>query len=295
MHNISLEAITIDSPPSLVFADKGISMSVLRLDKIHPLVSGNKWFKLKYYIEDAIRQGKKNIITFGGAYSNHIIATAAACHIYGLSSTGIIRGEETTALSPTLQQARELGMQLVFVSREQYSRKEIPAPYNSNDYLVQEGGYGIPGAKGAADIGSYIDPSFTHIACAVGTGTMMAGLINASLPSQSVIGISSMKNNTALEEAVHTLLKEEKTFRIFHDYHFGGYAKHNKQLLQFMNEFYSKTGIPTDFVYTAKLFYGVTDLIHKNFFPAGSKILLVHSGGLQGNRGLGEQGGFRTE
>ncbi len=173
-----------------------------------------------------MEQQKKYIVTFGGAYSNHIIATAAACKLNGLQSIGIIRGEEATTLSHTLQQARELGMQLHFISREEYATKKIPASLQSEEYyFINEGGYGEAGATGAATIAEYFDhQTYTHICCTVGTGTMMAGLINAT--SQKVIGISAMKNNEELEGTVLLLLSDKnRSFSILHAYHFGGYAK----------------------------------------------------------------------
>jgi 1-aminocyclopropane-1-carboxylate deaminase len=289
MQELAFQHITTDPISLPVFSKKNISVSVLRLDRIHPLISGNKWFKLQYYIRDAVEKGKRRIITFGGAYSNHIIATAAACSLHKLDCTGIIRGEEPAQLSPTLEAARKLGMELLFISRDDYSTKKIPEKLLSDDhYLINEGGYGIPGARGAATINEYFNQhDFSHICCATGTGTMMAGLINGSLPGQQVIGISVMKNNYAMEDAVRFLLEEkQKPFQIIHDYHFGGYAKHNSALINFMNEFYTQTGIPSDFVYTAKLFYAVNDLAANDFFPSQSRLLLVHSGGLQGNFSL---------
>ncbi len=267
---------------------KEIEVSVLRLDKIHSTISGNKWFKLRFYIEEAIEQQKECIVTFGGAYSNHIIAAAAACKLNGLDSIGIIRGEETSTLSHTLQQAKELGMQLHFISREDYAEKKIPVALKSDHYyFIHEGGFGETGAKGAATISEHFNQQdYSHICCAVGTGTMMAGLTNAV--SKKVIGISVLKNNFELEGSVISLLSDKnKTFDIIHDYHFGGYAKYKPELIDFMNKFYLQTGIPSDFVYTGKLFYAIADLIQKDFFQERSRLLLIHSGGLQGNISLG--------
>ncbi|MES1221761.1 MAG: pyridoxal-phosphate dependent enzyme, partial [Bacteroidota bacterium] len=208
MSIINISDITTDKISLNLFSEKNVEASVLRLDKIHPEISGNKWFKLRYYLEEAEQLNKKTIVTFGGAWSNHIVATAAACSENGFSSIGIIRGEETSTLSPTLKKAKELGMQLNFISREDYSLKKIPGEIKTEEYyIINEGGYGIKGAEGAATILDQCKKeSFTHICCATGTGTMMAGLINAALPEQEVIGISVLKNNFDLEENVRSLL-----------------------------------------------------------------------------------------
>jgi 1-aminocyclopropane-1-carboxylate deaminase/D-cysteine desulfhydrase-like pyridoxal-dependent ACC family enzyme len=270
-----------------------IDLFLLRLDKIHPDISGNKWFKLKFYLDDAAAQGKKSIVTFGGAWSNHIIAVAAACKLNNLQSTGIIRGEKPKKLSWTLKMASGYGMQLLFITREDYKRKKIPAALSSDDnnnYIINEGGYGEKGALGAAAIADYYqEKQYTHICCAAGTGTMMAGLIKAASPGQQIIGMSVLKNNADLQKETETLLSADergKNYTFIHDYHFGGYAKKNQLLTDFMNRFYRQTAIPTDFVYTAKLLYGIYDLAEKNFFPPDSKLLIIHSGGLQGNNSL---------
>ena len=289
MPDISLHQITLDSLS--IGNTKQVEVSVLRLDKIDPLLSGNKWFKLRYYLEEAIQQGKKTVVTFGGAWSNHIIATAKASKLFNLSSIGIIRGERPGILSTTLKQAEELGMELHFVSREDYAEKRIPTTLGEDEYyLINEGGYGELGAKGASTIVDQFEQNnFSHICCATGTGTMLAGIRNAVAPDRKVVGISVMKNNLSLEEAVMSLLSDPSLpFTILHEYHFGGYAKLTTELTSFMNDFYNKTGIPTDIIYTAKLFFAVNDLIKKNYFPAGSHVLVIHSGGLQGNASLGK-------
>ena len=282
---LSFDNITSDTIH--LFEKNNIHVSVLRLDKIHPVISGNKWFKLQYYINEAKEQYKK-IVTFGGAYSNHIVATAATCKMNGMSCEGIIRGQESPVLSQTLIQAKEYGMRLHFISREEYSEKKIPPKFQTDEYyLINEGGYGEKGAMGAMEILNYYKEDFTHCCCAVGTGTMMAGLTRALSSRQKVIGISVLKNNYDLDKNVQSLLSDEpKEWQIIHDYHFGGYAKYKPGLIEFMNEFYRRTQIPSDFVYTGKLFFAISDLIENNFFPAGSKLLLIHSGGLQGNSSL---------
>jgi 1-aminocyclopropane-1-carboxylate deaminase len=288
MQPIDLNNITIDRISVPGHAGKNLETDVLRLDKIHPLVSGNKWFKLQYYLEEANRQDKKTILTYGGAWSNHIIATAAACKMKGLNSIGIIRGEEAPALSPTLVQAKEMGMRLFFISREAYRDKAIPAIIDQNDcYLVPEGGYGVPGARGASSIADHFRKDhYTHLCCAAGTGTMSAGLLQTAGNALLVV-ISVLKNNNGLESNIRQLAGNDgKRMEIIHDYHFSGYAKYQPGLIDFMNEFFRDTGIPTDFVYTAKTFFAVNDLVRNNYFPPGSRLLLIHSGGLQGNASL---------
>ncbi|HEX5655279.1 MAG TPA: pyridoxal-phosphate dependent enzyme [Chitinophagaceae bacterium] len=288
MHSFSTSHITIDPVQLSILQGKKITLEVLRLDKIHPLVSGNKWFKLKYYLEQA-RQNNNTIVTFGGAWSNHIVATAAACRHYGLMCIGIIRGEESPTPTPALIQAKELGMQFIFSSRADYAHKKIPEEFKQKTYcIIPEGGYGILGVQGAATIAEhYTAAGFSHICCAVGTGTMMAGLILAATNRQTILGISVLKNHFDLMDSIRHLTPGlQIQSSINHDYHFGGYARMNPELIAFMNEFFRLTGIPSDFVYTGKLFYAVNDLLKKDYFPDGSKILLVHSGGLQGNASL---------
>ena len=270
------------------FYKKEIAVSVLRLDQVHPVISGNKWFKLRFYLEEARKQQKKGLLTFGGAWSNHIVATAAACQAEGLASIGIIRGERPVTPSPALEEAERAGMQLYFITRADYREKNIPEAINQEEYLlVPEGGYGPVGAKGAATILQHAPEGFTHYICATGTGTMTAGLVNAAPNGSEVIGISVLKANYSLETEISELLEPvHNSWQLLHDYSFGGYAKYTPQLLQFMNEFYEATHIPSDFVYTGKLFYAVRELIQKDFFPRESKLLVVHSGGLQGNRSL---------
>jgi len=269
-----------------------IVLDVLRLDKIHPVISGNKWFKLKYYLEDALRKDQKRLLSFGGAYSNHIIATACAAQQAGLQSTGIIRGERPAILSHTLSAAAALGMDLVFVSRSSYNQKGDPAfiemlqqEYN-NPCIVPEGGEGNSGKKGASEILQLVNrDNYTHLLCAVGTGTLLAGLAASKTQKQQLIGIPVLKGFEGWPMPLLSTREKEGT-HIVNDYHFGGYAKKNSLLFDFMNEWYQATGIPSDFVYTGKLFFGAIDLIKKGYFPKNSRILVVHSGGLQGNGSL---------
>lgn len=276
-----------------LFTKARVTVDVLRLDKIHTIISGNKWFKLKFYLAEVLRQGKKGILTFGGAYSNHILATAFACAQAGVSSIAIIRSEEPPEYSSTLKDAQSFNMQLQFVSRTQYADQEFAEQVQQlhPDFLfVAEGGRGELGIKGAEEI-LHLQPvnQYTHIICAVGTGTMMTGLINSSDPEQLIIGIPVIKLVDGNSNSVYEFINDNSKSRNFvlqYDCHFGGYAKKNTELIRFMNHFYDSHKIPSDFVYTGKLFYASIKLIESNFFKAGSKILLVHSGGLQGNRSL---------
>jgi 1-aminocyclopropane-1-carboxylate deaminase/D-cysteine desulfhydrase-like pyridoxal-dependent ACC family enzyme len=265
------------------------SLSVLRLDRLHPVVSGNKWFKLQQYLADAASNKTGMVATFGGAYSNHIIATAFACRQLQLPCIGFIRGEAHIP-SHTLQQAASYGMELQYVSREAYRQQpEIQKKY-PHYYWIPEGGYGSKGAAGAAGILPWAKNhrDYTHIIAATGTGTMLAGLILAAAKGQQVTGISVMKGNTALPQAVKGLLhaQEHASFTIEQDYHFGGYAKHPQPLIDYMIHCWQQHQLPLDLVYTAKAFFATEQLIRKHTIPAGSNVLFIHSGGLQGNLSL---------
>lgn len=286
---INIQNIHIQSLPSI--STDYTTAHILRLDLIHPVISGNKWFKLKHYIEDARAQQASCLASFGGAYSNHIVALAFAGHLYGFTTKGFIRGDADAPISPTLAEARHYGMELIFVDRAGYRDKSaIERKYHQPEwYWIPEGGYGFLGAKGAADILSVADCSpYSHIFCATGTGTMMAGLLMGAAPHQTITGISVLKNHISITAEIEQLLPAHKKtdFECLHGYDFGGYAKYNETLLQFMRRLWATDRLPTDIVYTAKLCYAIEDMIAKKIFPPGSKLLLIHSGGLQGNRSL---------
>ncbi|HTI07277.1 MAG TPA: pyridoxal-phosphate dependent enzyme [Puia sp.] len=288
--------LSIDTLTLPEWAQQRISADVLRLDKLHPVISGNKWFKLKGYVQAAIQQSGQHLITFGGAWSNHIVATACLAQQAGLRAIGFIRGECPALLSDTLQEAAGYGMQLEFLSREAYKTKDSPvfleqlATRYPGAFIIPEGGAGNLGIKGSEDILQTVDTSsYSHILCAIGTGTMYQGLVNAAAPGQTVIGVPVLKGmNTLAAISREGWPPGDKLpyCRLLPDYHFGGYARHTPELLGFMNRWYQTTGIPSDFVYTGKLFYAALDSIHKQLFPPGSRLLLIHSGGLQGNRSL---------
>lgn len=276
---------------SASFTHSKTSSDVLRLDKIHPVISGNKWFKLKYYLQDAASKNLNTILTFGGPYSNHIVATAFACKLQHIKCIGIIRGEKPEILSHTLQSAEHYGMELFFIDRTSYKNKIIPSQIDSEDlYIVPEGGYGKLGGKGAAEILDIIDlEKYSHIICACGTGTTLAGLVSNKKEYQKVIGINVLKGYEKITDDIKIIVDnthQNLKFEINNDYHFGGYAKYNADLINFMNLLWVKEKIPTDFVYTGKLFFAVKQMILNDYFEKDSRLLIIHSGGLQGNLSL---------
>jgi 1-aminocyclopropane-1-carboxylate deaminase len=288
---LDLSSIYVQKIEAGWLVDNEVTLDVLRLDKIDPVVSGNKWFKLKYYLQEAISRGKSTIATFGGAWSNHIIATARIAEEAGIKSVGIIRGEKPPNLSDTLIQAVDYGMEIIFVSRDEYRRKGeiIEKLCNNNWYWINEGGYGETGAKGASEIlNTAVTINYSHIIAAVGTGTMLAGLIMGSRKDQQIIGINSTKGNMAIERQVKKLIDHQPNtkFLIKHNYHFGGYGKHPETLINFINNIYHHNNLPLDIIYTGKTFYAVKDMVEKKFFKPGSSLLMIHSGGLQGNKSL---------
>lgn len=292
--NLKEIKVRIDRIKNDLTKHHNVSLSILRLDEIHPQVSGNKYFKLYYFLQEAVSTNKK-IITYGGAYSNHLAATASACKDLNINCIGIVRGEQPKSLSHTLLFCKELGMQLKFISREDYRNKthEEVTGKLTNEFgehiLIPEGGFDIKGMKGASLISNfYNNVDYTHICCSVGTATTLAGLINSSRPHQNIIGFSALKNLEYFEQRIQFLLSNKvyNNYSLINDYHFGGFAKYNKALINFMKKFYTEFNIPTDFVYTAKMMFGVFDLIEKKYFVEGSKILCIHTGGLQGNISL---------
>jgi 1-aminocyclopropane-1-carboxylate deaminase len=277
-----------------LFKEKQVRVSVLRLDKIHPLVSGNKLFKLHYFLQEAAASSHKTILTFGGAFSNHLAATAFACRALHLKSIGIVRGEKPRQLSHTLQQCLQDGMQLQYITRQEYAEKDSPAFLNrlAETYgqcmVVPEGGYHPQGAKGAALIMDLIkDNSYTHICTATGTATTLAGILMAAQSGQVVMSFPVLKGITDNKMRIEQLTASDfENLAILNNYHFGGYAKKTAPLIKFMNQCWLQYALPLDFVYTAKMFFGVIDNIKNDTFTKGSKILCLHTGGLQGNKSL---------
>jgi 1-aminocyclopropane-1-carboxylate deaminase len=279
----------------------GVHLYIKRLDLNHPHISGNKLYKLKYNIEEMPAQGKDTMLTFGGAYSNHIAATAAAGKEKGFKTIGVIRGDEHEEgkRNRTLEFAAACGMQLHFVSREDYRRKAEAAFTEElrerlgDFYLVPEGGSNVLGVKGCAEIANEIDIPFDYICSSCGTGATLAGLVLSLKEKQQAIGFSSLKGGEFLEEEVRNFVNEIDTqkaskhnWHLNHDHHFGRYAKVTKELEAFINDFYSVNRIPLDHVYTGKMMFGLYDMIRTGFFVPGEVVVALHTGGMQGSRGI---------
>lgn len=274
----------------------GIELFIKREDLLHPVISGNKFRKLKYNLAEAKRLGYKKLLTFGGAFSNHIVAVAGAGKEFGFVTIGIIRGEELIDKieeNPSLQFAHEHGMQFHFIDRTSYRDKTTPEFLSKLEqmfgsfYLIPEGGTNDLAIKGCEEILTSEDKrEFSHICCAIGTGGTISGIINSSSENQQIIGFSSLKGDF-LSEVICNFV-QKKNWNVNCTYHFGGYGKVSEELIDFLNQFYQETKIPLDPVYTGKMMYGIIDLIKNNYFPPHSKILAIHTGGLQGIEGMNQ-------
>jgi 1-aminocyclopropane-1-carboxylate deaminase len=287
---LSYTSTPVQTLSHALFDEQNLQVFIKREDLNHAYVSGNKWWKLKYNLEEAKKLGYKTLITFGGAHSNHIYATAAAAKESGFKAIGIIRGEELSVNdNTTLRFAHEQGMELHFVSREEYRKKSDPGFLESlpnqfhGAYIIPEGGTNDLAVRGVKEFASQLtkEIDFDYVCCAVGTGGTLAGFIKA-LPHKKLLGFSSLKGSF-MEAEVKKLVKADTTnWLINNDYHFGGYGKYNQALLDFIARAEKDFSIPLEQVYTGKMFFGMLDLIAKNYFIKGSKVLLLHTGGLQG-------------
>ncbi len=270
-----------------------IRLFIKREDTIHPLISGNKYRKLKYNLLEAKKKKAETLLTFGGAFSNHIVATACAGNEHGFNTIGVIRGEELIGRwkeNPTLALAHDFGMKFHFVSREAYRKKSHPefleklqegfGPF----YHIPEGGTNTFAIKGCEEILADGDSDFDYICCCVGTGGTLSGIINTALKHQQVLGFPALKGDF-LKEDIYTFVTKDN-WDLISDYHFGGYAKVTRALIDFINLFKLDTGIPLDPIYTGKMMFGIMDWVKKGKFKKGSRILAIHSGGLQGIRGM---------
>lgn len=286
-------------PNQFITEKNGISVYLKREDLLHPEVSGNKFRKLKYNIREAISQKHQTILTFGGAYSNHIAATAAAGKLYGLKTIGVIRGEElaedlekTLQENPTLKFAASCGMEFEFISRFDYREKDSEEMIQRLQekfgafYLVPEGGTNALAIKGCEEILTKEDKLFDVVCCAVGTGGTISGIVNSSSRDQKIVGFPALKGDFLVSEVKKRT--EKNNWELTIDYHFGGYAKVNSELINFINNFRLRYGIALDPVYTGKMMYGIFDLIGKRHFPENTRILAVHTGGLQGISGMNQ-------
>jgi len=276
--------------------DYQVDLYIKREDKIHPFISGNKYRKLKYNLQEAQKLGLNTLLTFGGAFSNHIAALAASGNEFGLNTIGIIRGEELFDKideNPTLFFAKSQGMQFKFVSRSTYREKESDSFLNTmknefgDFYLIPEGGSNQLAVKGCEEILSDNDIQFDCICSAVGTGGTISGLINASKPHQKILGFPALKGDFLSINISKFVTKNN--WELITNYHFGGYAKVNKELIDFINSFNQEYDIPLDPVYTGKLMFGVIKMIEANYFKKNTKILVIHTGGLQGISGMNKR------
>jgi len=275
--------------------EKGVELQIKREDTLHPLISGNKYRKLKYNLIQARIQGKDSLLSFGGAYSNHIAALACAGKEAGLKTIGVIRGEELKDRwreNPTLALAHAQGMRFHFVSREAYRQKASAAFLKGlgerfgNFLLLPEGGSNALGVKGCEEILGAGDAHFDRICCAVGTGATLAGLINTIGPRQRVLGFPALKGDF-LDRDIRTFAQNDR-WELVPGFQFGGYAKVDRELVAFINRFKKETGIPLDPVYTGKMLFGIFVLVEQGILPWGSRILAIHTGGLQGIKGMNE-------
>lgn len=264
---------------------------VKRDDLIDPFISGNKWRKLKYILADAIAKNKNHLITFGGAYSNHLVATAAAASRNGLQATAFVRGEEV--MNEMLTLCKLFGMKLIFVTREHYRQKELLFEqhfgHTQNTYFINEGGASEEAVRGCAEIIDELTETYDYIFCAAGTGTTVAGLlsgINNKKLATEIHVIPVLKGGVFIATEIKRYENEVKNLRIHTDYHFGGYAKTTPELIKFIKEFTATTGLLVDPVYTGKMFYAIYDLVRNNKLKKDAKILAIHTGGLLGMFGM---------
>ncbi len=272
---------------------RNISLSIKREDLLHPIISGNKFRKLKYNLVEARNQNRKVLLTFGGAFSNHIVAVAGAGKEFGFETIGVIRGDELKdkiAENPSLLQAQQLGMKFVFISREDYRLKETQDFIErlrkefGDFYLLPEGGTNKLAIKGCEEILTESDSEFTHVCSSIGTGGTITGIINSSSTNQKIIGFSSLKGDFLQKDIAK--FANKNNWSVHTDFHFGGYGKVTEELIHFINDFYLKYEIHLDPIYTGKMMFGIINLIENNYFPPNSKILAIHTGGLQGIAGM---------
>ncbi|HAD98077.1 MAG TPA: 1-aminocyclopropane-1-carboxylate deaminase [Cryomorphaceae bacterium] len=298
----------LNSPLQHIDTIHNVELWMKRDDRIHPEVSGNKWRKLKYYLEDFRRSDKEVILTFGGAFSNHLAATAALGKMAGIPTKALVRGEEVQS-NPTLDFCRACGMEIEAISRKRYDTKDDPefvammAEALPEVYMIPEGGKGVLGMQGCAEVVNELPEGFDVICVAGGTGTTMAGMLTADYPAQYVL-YPALKGGVFLKRAIDGYLTDfQRAFStkghgkkmgmerllVEEDYHFGGYGKTRPELIHFMNGFYDRYCIPLDPVYTGKMLFGIMEGLEKKKWEAGTKIVAIHTGGLQGIKGMNQR------
>jgi len=288
-------------------ARRGIRLLLLRDDLAHPELPGNKWRKLKYNLTEAQRLGHHTLLTFGGAFSNHIAAVAAAGRLTGLRTIGCIRGEETKPLNPTLAQATADGMQLRYLDRETYHHKQEPAflaellRETGPVYLIPEGGSNPLALPGCAELVTELttETDFNYLCVACGTGGTLAGLLTGLAPHQQAVGVAALKNGRFLRSDIDALTqagtgRTYSNYDLRTEYHLGGYARFSPELLSFIQQFQARHGVLLDPIYTGKLLFGVLDLLRQDYFAPGSTVVAVHTGGLQGWSGFRQRFEYRN-
>lgn len=270
-----------------------IELWIKRDDQLHPIISGNKWRKLKYLVNHALELNAHTLISMGGAYSNHLHALGFVGKMLGLQTVGYVRGERPSTLTPTLQDLQDWGMDLRFISRSDYRQlrhyqhwQALP-DLKARQYWLPEGGAQPLALQGVAEMIHEIDRPYDWLCVPCGTGTSLAGMIQAAPKTVQLLGFAALNHAEFLRTDIAKLIANPfYNWQVNLDYHFGGFAKTTPTLLQFMTTFQQRTGIPLEPIYTGKMLYGIYDLIAKHYFPLGTKIIAIHTGGLQGNRGL---------
>ncbi len=295
-----LQQLELPSPVTQIHSplldEKRIQLFIKRDELIHPVIQGNKWRKLKYNLQHAIDTGHHSVLSFGGAWSNHLHALAAASQLCELNSIGIIRGEAPSPLNPCLTDMQNCGMQLEYISRKAYREKtndnflqQLKEKYG-DIYIVPEGGNNAAGIQGCAELLDELEDTYDYICCESGSGTMLSSLISHNKnPGTCIMGFAVMKNPNLQEEIeaqLHKLPDTKSSWQLIHDYHFGGFAKNTTELIDFIQQFKQQHTIQLEPVYSAKMLFGIMDMISRDQFKTGAKILAIHGGGLQGLRGF---------
>jgi 1-aminocyclopropane-1-carboxylate deaminase/D-cysteine desulfhydrase-like pyridoxal-dependent ACC family enzyme len=282
-----------------LFREKEVRVFVLRDDLLHPGISGNKWRKLKYNLLEISKTSIKTLVTVGGSHSNHIAAVAEAGHVFGFRTVGLIRGYEAYRENPTLAKAAQKGMDIRFLNKTEFAQLEadfLPRLHEEMGEFafIPMGGGNVLGMQGCMEITNDVPVETTHFTVACGTGTTLAGIVAGAKSGQTVLGFPAIKNGEFLQEDILGFLREmdiepKADFRLITEYHFGGMGKMTPDLIHFIQQFLVDHQIPLDGIYTGKMMFGIFDLLRQEYFPKGSVITAIHTGGLQGNRGLNEK------